>query len=279
MEYLNPQPPEGINTSPDHSPVRDLLWLSAGALVLVLTLAAVLVLAGGWLARQVPFAMEKQLAARFADDAPIRSPQLKAYLEGLKNRLLAHSDLPAGMDITLHYVDDDTVNAFATLGGHMVLFRGLLERVPDENTLAMVLAHEIAHVKHRDPLVALSRGLLISTALASLVGKTPAPLDKAALLTILSYGRGMELAADAAAAQALAGTYGHLGGSQSLFRLFQQLQGHRRADWQAFLQTHPLNRQRIEQLQALSAANNWPLTGPLTPLPAGFHDWLKADDK
>jgi len=254
--------------------VRDLLWLSAGALLLVLGLTAMLALAGGWLARQVPFAQEKKLAARFSDVAPIRQPQLKAYLHDLKQRLVAHSDLPEGMDISLHYVDDETVNAFATLGGHVVLFRGLLEQVPDENTLAMVLAHEIAHVKHRDPLVALSRGVLVSTALASLAGTNPSPLDKAALLTLLRYGRGMELAADAAAAKSLASTYGHLGGSQTLFGLFQQLQPHQPAAWEAFAQTHPLNPRRIEQLQALAKENNWPITGPLTPLPPGFRDWL-----
>ncbi len=276
MEFHNPQIPEGINTDPDHSPLKDLFWLLTTAAVLVAVLTAILVVSGGWLARQIPFAQEKQLASRFADYAAIENPNLRQYLNDLKARLVAHSDLPAGMEITLHYVDEDTVNAFATLGGHIVLYRGLLETMPDENTLAMVLAHEIAHVKHRDPIVALSRGLLVSTALASVIGRSPAPLDQTAMLTLLSYGRDMETAADAQAAGTLYRLYGHLGGSQTLFRLFQSSPSGRDSSQLAgFFQTHPLNARRIEALQNLAQQNGWPLDGAKTPLPADFKRWLE----
>ena len=83
----------------------------------------------------------------------------------------------------MHYDDDADVNAFATLGGHIVVYPGLLEAVPDENALAMVLAHEIAHVRHRHPIVGLSRS-----------------------------------AADATALETLARAYGHVGGADRFFR-------------------------------------------------------------
>ena len=46
--------------------------------------------------------------------------------------------------MTVHAVQDPTVNAFATLGGHVFVFTGLVDSLDSENGLAMVLAHELA---------------------------------------------------------------------------------------------------------------------------------------
>ena len=75
-----------------------------------------------------------------------------------------------GMAVTVHYDPAGTVNAFATAGGNLVFYRGLLERMPHENALAMVVAHEIAHVLHRDPLAALGGGVASTVALLVLTG-------------------------------------------------------------------------------------------------------------
>ena len=49
---------------------------------------------------------------------------------------------------TFHYVDDDVVNAFAMPGGHIYVFRGVLEKiVENEAMLAFLLSHEITHVE------------------------------------------------------------------------------------------------------------------------------------
>ena len=80
----------------------------------------------------------------------------------------------------MHYDDDAVVNAFATLGGHIVVYQGLLEAVPDENALAMVLAHEIAHVRHRHPIVGLSRSAALGFALMLLGADSGAQTAKLA---------------------------------------------------------------------------------------------------
>lgn len=49
-------------------------------------------------------------------------------------------------------LDWDLVNAFALPGGRIILTKGLLERSQDGSEIAAVLAHEIAHVLHRDPM-------------------------------------------------------------------------------------------------------------------------------
>ena len=143
------------------------------ATVAALTLALVLVLSllASWLVKFVPFSVEQQLAQQVITQLPAQQQtdkhqQIQTYLQQLADRLVANAPLPEGMSITVHYVDDDTVNAAATLGGHVLMFRGLLERLPNENALAMVMAHEIAHVRHRDPMMSLGRGVVVATALA-----------------------------------------------------------------------------------------------------------------
>src|SRR5439155_14616378 len=40
-------------------------------------------------------------------------------------------------------------NAFALPGGFMYVNEGLLTRLPDDNAVAFVMAHELAHTSHR----------------------------------------------------------------------------------------------------------------------------------
>ena len=45
-------------------------------------------------------------------------------------------------------LDSSLVNAFATLGGHIYFFRGLLETAETPEEIAGILAHEMGHVEH-----------------------------------------------------------------------------------------------------------------------------------
>ncbi len=52
----------------------------------------------------------------------------------------------------IHFVDDPTVNAFAIPGGHVYVYRGLLEQwVQNEAQLSVVIGHEVGHIELRHP--------------------------------------------------------------------------------------------------------------------------------
>ena len=70
------------------------------------------------------------------------------------------------MAVTVHFADEKTVNAMATLGGNVVFYRGLLERLDSEDAVATVLAHEIAHAKLRHPASGLGRGVAVGVVLS-----------------------------------------------------------------------------------------------------------------
>jgi predicted Zn-dependent protease len=272
-DYENPLIPEGINVSPTH-PLKDFILLVAGISTLLIVTVLVLSLLAGQLARHIPFANEQALAAslgRWLPQPPESAiaRQRQDYLQNLAERLAGAMQLPPNMPITVHYSPGQTVNAMATLGGHIVVFEGLIATLPSENALAMILAHEIAHIRHRDPLVALGRGFTVMLALASFAGVGDGALQQGlgsiGMLPILSFSRSQEEAADAAALPAVLAVYGHVGDAAAFFeKVTQQRSGF---DSPTLLSTHPDSEQRIARIREFSARQAPTDVAP-TPLPA-----------
>jgi len=92
---------------------------------------------------------------------PIQEAEITDYLNTLGRYLTWFSGRPetwGGYHFML--VRSDEVNAFAAPGGYIMLTDGLLQRVSDEEQLAAVLAHEIAHVTLRHGLSAIQKSNL-----------------------------------------------------------------------------------------------------------------------
>jgi len=262
MSYQNPKIPEGINVSSEH-PLKEFATLALGAVAIVVLVVVILSAMAEHLVQYVPFKAEQALAATMAkqlNNDEAKSPEhqeIQNYLQGLADTLAVSQELPQGMTITMHYIDDSVVNAFATIGGHVVMYKGLLQEMPHENALSMVMAHEIAHVKHRDPLVSLGRGLTVLMAMASVAGFSDSSLfdrflGQAGLLTTLSFSRQQEKAADVEAYQTLREHYGHLQGAEALFEALKKQEGSLKPP--AFFTTHPLTSDRIEATKEYAAS-------------------------
>lgn len=271
MMYENKQAPEGINTSKEH-PLKELSTLLIGALILVFIASFVLGFGGSWLAGKLPFSAEKKVASMYditqhTDTA--EHPQLAAYLQTLADKISKAQNLPEEMKITAHYMDKPTVNAFATIGGNLFIYKGLLEIIPNENTLVTLLGHEIAHVKYRHPIKSLGRGIMVATAMTAITGSTNSQvLGDAGLLTVLKFSREMEIESDEEAMATLNTIYGHLGGGAELFRIFNEMRKLTDTDEPAELfSTHPLDQNRIDNFSTIAEKNGWKESGPLTPLP------------
>ena len=58
-------------------------------------------------------------------------------------------DLPAGCTWRFTVLDADEANAFVLPSGDVFVYRGLLDALPAASDLAVVLAHEVAHVRAR----------------------------------------------------------------------------------------------------------------------------------
>jgi len=224
LKYSNPLPEEGINTTQTH-PLKELLILTSGLLALIIVSVLILGALADTLAKYIPFQAEVAISQSMLTSWDDQEGEVQTYLQGLADRLATAQHMPKHMQVTIHYVDDKTVNAMATLGGHIVMFRGLLSKLNSENAVAMVLAHEIAHIQHRHPIQTLSRGAIISIALSALgvsAGDAKQILGQTGLITALTFSRHQEQVADFTALQSLENLYGHVHGATDLFETIIQ---------------------------------------------------------
>ena len=244
-------------------------------IVLVLLATFLLGFGGGWLAGKIPFSAENKIVAMYDISQHTDSkenPEITQYLQKLADKISKAQNLPPEMKITVHYMDEDTVNAFATLGGNLFIFRGLLEKLPNENSLVTLLGHEIAHVKYRHPIKSLGRGVAVSIVMTTVMGSTDSQvLGDAGMLTVLKFSRDMETQADEEAMQTLQLIYGHLNGGSMLFEIFHEMRAEMDSEEpMEFLSTHPLDEKRIENFSIVAKKKGWKEVGELTPLPDFF---------
>jgi predicted Zn-dependent protease len=166
----------------------------------------------------------------------------------------------------VHVIDDPkTVNAFATTGGDLYVYSGLILLADDGAELAGVLAHEIGHVAlyHVQRQMVDAVGLEALTALA--LGKNPGVATQLAAgvggkVAMLANSRGDEAQADAWGVEHAneAGYDPH-----GLVRFFQKLQAQegKSSTAAAWLADHPTTPSRVEDTQKLIREKNLHATG------------------
>lgn len=156
---------------------RLLAWSVAAMASVALIIGVLVPLMADQLAEYLPPAGEKalgdttfeQVRAALSENefAPLRicnNTQGLNALALMQTRLQVRSDLP--YPLTVHVLDHDLINAFALPGGHIVLFRGLIDAAETPDEVAAVFAHEIGHVVNRDP----TRGALRSAGSIGVLG-------------------------------------------------------------------------------------------------------------
>ena len=276
MEYSNPELPEGINTSKEN-PLKEFFILTIGLFGVVFIIISALIIIVDNFADKIPFEMEKELPiANFIESE--NTEKLPPYLEKVTQKVLASFDLPEEMQITFHYVNDDTVNAFATLGGHIVLYRGLIEKLKHEDELAAVIAHEIAHIKYRHPILSASHGIVVGvvlTAISSSSGNSVVNemMGTTTMASLMRFSRDFEYQADKDAIKSLIKLYGHADGALGLFKVFESEFG--KDSTFEFLATHPLTQNRISQTTKMINKNSLSQGNTMIIYPDEFKEWLK----
>ncbi|MDR1889539.1 MAG: M48 family metallopeptidase [Zoogloeaceae bacterium] len=276
--YSNPEVPHEVNVS-EKTPLRDFLRLSLGVCLLAVAVVVVIFFAARLFAPSIPFRYEAALSDVVLqkltrdDAAPACRRKAEAALQTLADDLARTMALPEEMSIHVHLSQDSEPNAFATLGGNVIIHQGLLNHLQSENALAMVLAHEIAHIKHRDPIVSIGGGVAVAVLFSALIGNSDggALVAWAIGLTQMSFSREQESAADDAALAALKAHYGYTNGADGFFTYITK-EYPEIARIPAFLSTHPTPPERIKHIQS-----GFALTPPiLTPLPEALKCQVEA---
>ncbi len=173
-----------------------------------------------------------------------RNPRLTRYINEIGQRLAQASDR-RDLPYTFQVVDNDQVNAFATMGGFVYVNTGLILAADNEAQLASVMAHEIAHIAAQHAVKQL-REMAIAQGLASAAG-----LDQNLAVRIgvelalrRPHSREAEYEADQLGIRNMARA-GYA--PQGTIDFLAKLMG--KGSPPTFLSTHPATRDRIRTLQ------------------------------
>lgn len=149
--------------------------------------------------------------------------------------------------------DDSTLNAFVTPGGFIYVYTGLIKYLDQEDELAGVMGHEIAHADRRHSTRNMTKQYGVSTLLGILLGRDPGKLKQilgglTGNLAGLKFSRDLEAEADAYSVRYLANTEYQCNGTAGFFAKMLK-EGNNQAPPQ-FLSTHPSSASRVEDINA-----------------------------
>lgn len=252
MKYTPKEPATNVNVS-EVSPLREFTGLVCILIAMIVAGYVVLGMLVDVVALKISPGTEASLARGFSkyfDDNKEFSKE-QERIQRLVDSLA--SFLPKSeYQFKVHISSAGEINALALPGGHIVIFKGLLDQIESENSLAMVLGHELGHFSHRDQLRGLGRGLVIIFLVTSLLGGESSFGEFTANLLIttqLKFSRDQERNADKVGLELVNAHYGHVTGATEFF---EQIAKKGEEPFFAFMASHPLSSERIQTLKDLA---------------------------
>ncbi len=188
--------------------------------------------------------------------------QAYAYLESIQQEILNSGKLTYKDDFAweLNIIDEDVLNAFATPGGYIYVYTGLIKFLDNVDDLAGVMGHELAHADRRHSTNQLIKKYQVSI-LSSILGGSGENGSLAQIVTdiagqgvALKFSRDDENDADANSVEYLGNTDFACNGAA---RFFEKLnEGGQGGGTPEFLSTHPSPDNRVSDINARAVCNS-----------------------
>ena len=185
----------------------------------------------------------------------IQDPEIVNYVQGVAKKIFVSADKDRpGVKWQVFVIDDPKqVNAFATPGGYLFVYSGLLMAADNEAQLAGVWGHESGHVVARHSAQQMVNTMGAETVIQMALGQNPNQLASLAANlaekgALLAYSREDETQADEYGARysAQAGYDPH--GIIQFFEKLKTMEGNQPA-FAKYLSDHPATEDRITHLQ------------------------------
>jgi predicted Zn-dependent protease len=210
---------------------------------------------------------EVELGRRSAEQAErqlamLSDGQVEGYVNSIVRRLASASPGPR-FPYQARVVNASDINAFALPGGYMYVNRGLIEAVRNEDELAGVLAHEMAHVAERHGTEQLTKAYgvqagagLLAQILAGRDGRLGVPEQVVGSLGLnalmMKFSRDAENEADRVGAQTMARAGYDPMAMATFFDLLQQQRGRNPNAVAQFFSSHPSPANRSANIRRIA---------------------------
>ncbi len=212
--------------------------------------------------------IDRQVVKHYKDSA---DPLLQKRVEDIGKKIAAVCDRK---DIDYHFrvLDEDQVNAVSLPGGYVYIFKGLIDKVDNDDELAGVIGHEVGHIVARHSIKKLQAQMgysllriLLSQAPQS--GDVGNAADLAVTDIMMGYSREDELLADQ-----LGTRYAKLAGYNpkgmlTFLEKLDQINKRRPPQPYSYFRTHPYPPDRIRVVRQELGEN------------MGFNDYINIQQK
>ncbi len=170
-------------------------------------------------------------------------------------RGVAPDHFAANFDWAVNVIQSEDANAFALPGGKMAVYTGLIPVAQNQDGMAVVMGHEIAHALMRHGAQRMARGKLeqIGQMAGAASGMDPGTQQMVfqayGVTSALPYARGHESQADEVGLMLAAAACFNPNEAIPLWQRMAQMSGGQKPP--EFASTHPSEASRIEHLQSL----------------------------
>ena len=209
--------------------------------------------------------VDTEISSNTKDYPILNSPNHVQYVQDIINQIIQSPEIKyrGTFVYTVKIINTNTINAFATPGGYIYVYKGLLKFLDNEASLAGVLAHEIAHAERRHSTKRMTKAYGLSLLTSIILGNDPSALEQLAAnllsgLALLKNSRDDEYEADEYSFKYLLSTKWYPGGLNYFFEKIQQQQKTKPSDFEELLSTHPLDQKRMDQINKLLKDYNIP---------------------
>jgi len=179
----------------------------------------------------------------------VSDPLISHRVEEIGKRIVSVCDRKE-IDYTFKVIDDEEINAVSLPGGYVYVFKGLIDKVSNDDELAAVLAHEVGHIVARHSIKKL-QAMMGYSIFRILTAQIPNSTDIGATVDIaftelmLGYSREDELLADELGARYTKAAGYNPRAMISFLEKLQEINRRKPLQERSYFKTHPYVPDRI----------------------------------